>query len=132
MINFDTDLDLAYEAKKIKLTTTVAPVRERLTVRPAPARHVPPPPADQGWEDLRDYVMGQIAEAQPWSARDSRRENTVFMGFHGRWQALALPIARHAFEDGETPGFWMGAPIGVFRFEPTSDNCFAKVIAARL
>ena len=82
------------------------------------------------WEQMRDYVVGQI-EAR-WGARprDPLKESGIFKGFVGRWGAQSEPIAKTAFEVYN--GLWNGAPVSVERFAKGSDPYFAEVIAKNL
>lgn len=129
MINFDTELDAAGTTRMV-ITDIVPKVRDTVTVRPAaPAPEPTPastPAGDVSWELVRDYVIEQIGKVVGPFPRDTRKENTIFMNFVGRWGAASMEIARYAFE--QSGGVWMGAPVGVFRFHRTSDVCFAQEI----
>lgn len=144
MLNF-TDLDKKLvESKPVQEHRDEVPVvQEQVTVTPLPVPapqpetspgipsfHVPPLASTLEWEKVRDYVVEQIAVIHGPFPREPRRENTIFMAFYGRWEDLALPIAKHAFE--EAGGFWLGAPVSVARFEKSSDAVFAVAIAGKL
>lgn len=144
MLNF-TDLNRQLtESKPVQEHRAEVPVvQEQVTVTPLPAPapqpetkagipsfHVPPLASSLDWEQLRDYVVVQIEAIHGPFPREPRRENTIFMAFYGRWEDLALPIAKHAFEEAQ--GFWLGAPVSVARFEKSSDTVFATKIAAQL
>lgn len=144
MLNF-TDLNQQLTASKPvqEHRDEVPVVREQVTVTPLPASapqpetkpgipsfHVPPLASTLEWEILRDYVVEQIEAVHGPFPREPRRENTIFMAFYGRWEDLALPIAKHVFE--EAGGFWLGAPVSVARFEKSSDTVFAMKIASLL
>lgn len=145
MLNF-TDLDkkLTATSKAVQEVRVEVPaVQEQVTVTPLPVPapqpetapgiptfHVPPLASTLPWELLRDYVVEQIEAVHGPFPREPRRENTIFMAFYARWEDLALPIAKYAFEQAE--GFWLGAPVSVARFEKASDTVFAMAIAAKL
>jgi hypothetical protein len=116
--------------EKVTVTPLPAPAPQPETKPGIPSFHVPPLASSLDWEQLRDYVVEQIEAIHGPFPREPRRENTIFMGFYGRWEDLALPIAKHAFE--EAKGFWLGAPVSVARFERSSDAVFATKIAAQL
>lgn len=82
------------------------------------------------WEQLRDYVIGQIHQRWGAQPRDLLRESGIFKGFVARWGESAGPIARAAFE--VHGGMWKGAPIAVSRFAKGSDPWFAEIIAQNL
>jgi hypothetical protein len=115
-------------AQSAFVTTPEPPIAPALTG--IPEFHVPALGSSLGWEKLRDYVIEKILDVHGPFPRDNRRENTIFMGFYGRWEDLSLPIARHAFE--VTGGDWLGAPVSVARFEKSSDIVFAQRIAGLL
>jgi hypothetical protein len=82
------------------------------------------------WEQLRDYVIGQIHARWGAQPRDALRESGIFKGFVNRWGVQAGPIAKAAFEIHG--GVWKGAPISVSRFAKGSDPYFAEVIAKNI
>lgn len=144
MLNF-TDLDRQLtESKSVQERRVEVPVvQEQVTVTPLPAPapqpetkagipsfHVPAIASSLDWELLRDYVVEQIEAVHGPFPREPRRENTTFMAFYGRWEDLALPIAKYVFEQSQ--GFWLGAPVSVARFEKSSDAAFAMKIATLL
>lgn len=144
MLNFtDRNLTVATTEATQVHRDEVPVVQERVTVTPLPAPapqpetapgipsfHVPPLASTLEWEKLRDYVIERIQAVHGPIPPEPKRWNTIFMGFYGRWEDLALPIARYAFEKAE--GMWLGAPVGVARFEKASDAVFAGKIAAQL
>lgn len=116
--------------EQVTVTPLPAPAPQPETTTGIPSFHVPPLASTLEWEKLRDYVVEQIEAIHGPFPREPRRENTIFMAFYGRWEGMALPIAKHAFEQAE--GFWLGAPVSVARFEKASDPVFAMKIAAKL
>lgn len=80
-----------------------------------------------GWEQLRDYVVGEIQSRWGARPRDPLKESGIFKGFVNRWGAQSEPIARAAFEVYN--GVWNGAPVAVERFAKGSDPYFAEVIS---
>lgn len=87
------------------------------------------PDSSWGWDDLRDYVVGQVEQRFGAFPRDLRKESSIFKSFLGRYPQ-AVAIARYAFEVKD--GYWSGAPISVNRFCKGSDPWFADIIAVRL
>lgn len=144
MLNFtDLSKQLAESTPVQERRVEVPVVQEQVTVTPLPAPapqpetkpgipsfHVPPLASSLEWEKLRDYVVERIEAVHGPFPREVRRENTTFMAFYARWEDLALPIAKYAFEEAE--GFWLGAPVSVARFEKSSDAAFAMKIAEKL
>ena len=144
MLNFtDLSKQLAESTPVQERRVEVPVVQEQVTVTPLPAPapqpetkpgipsfHVPPLASSLEWEKLRDYVVERIEAVHGPFPREPRRENTTFMAFYARWEDLALPIAKYAFEEAE--GFWLGAPVSVARFEKSSDAAFAMKIAEKL
>ena len=86
--------------------------------------------APWGWEQMRDYVVGEIESRWGAQPRDSLRESGIFKGFVNRWGDQAERIARTAFD--VHCGLWKGAPVSVSRFATGSDPYFAAVIAKNL
>lgn len=82
------------------------------------------------WQDLRDYVVGQIEQRFGPFPRDAVKEASIFKGFVSRHGASAAPIARYAFE--VCGGVWANGNIQVYRFCKGSDPFFAVPIAQRL
>lgn len=83
------------------------------------------------WEDLRDYVMGQIVAYHGPQLRNSVKEAGIFKGFMARYGGpTAVAIARFAFE--QQRGMWQRAPVTVTRFCRGSDPYFSDIIARRL
>lgn len=95
-----------------------------------PEVHVPSTTGVHAWEQVRDYVVEQSTIAHGPFTRNTRQENTIFMGFADRWGEDAMEIARYAFE--RLNGEWMGAPIRPHRFARNFDSIFAQKIAALL
>ena len=80
-----------------------------------------------GWQELRDYVVGQIESRWGARPRDPNKESGIFKGFITRWGAQnARRIAEVAFT--VHGGQWRGAPISIERFCKGSDEYFAAVI----
>lgn len=86
--------------------------------------------AEWGWEELRDYVVGEIQDRQGPIPRDPLKEAAIFKRFVKQWGERAKPIAQYAF--GVCDGKWAGAPVGVNRFCKGSDEFFAEEIVRRL
>jgi hypothetical protein len=82
------------------------------------------------WEDLRDYVMGQMEQYHGPQIRNALKEASIFKGFMSRHGEKAVAIARFAFENQR--GMWQRAPISVNRFCKASDAYFSDLIAERL
>lgn len=84
-------------------------------------------PEQWGWQNLRDYVVGQIESLHGPFPRDPVKEAAIFKGFISRWGSeRAAKIAQAAFTTYS--GWWRSAPIGVNRFTVSSDPFFAQVI----
>ena len=133
MINFDA---IAREyaqrtAGQQTPTETVQVVTERVHVTAVSgAAYLLKEDSQWSWEDLRDYVMGQIEEFHGPQLRNTMKESSVFKGFMARHGVKAVGIARFAFE--QQRGMWQRAPISVNRFCKGSDPYFADPISARL
>jgi hypothetical protein len=126
MRNFDTELDTQGVTR---LSTTVPRVKETITARPSDARsHLTT--EDWEWQQLRDYVVGQIEERFGQFPRDAKKEYGIFNSFVTRWGGQASDIAKYAFEVCD--GFWRDAPIAMTRFCKNCDPYFADVIAGKL
>lgn len=131
MINFDTELDQAGVARLVR--ETIPPVTDTITITPqreTRTTHVQRPSAQWTWEDLRNYVVGQLEAHFGAFPRDPLKEKAIFVGFLNRWGIQAGPIAEFVFELCD--GMWKGAPMSVYRFCKNSDPYFAQPIAARL
>lgn len=113
-------------------TETVVPVvTERVTVTAvAGASYLLKADAQWTWEDLRDYVMGQIEQYHGPQVRNTVKEASIFKSFLTRHGDQAVAIARFAFEVQR--GMWQRAPISANRFCKGSDEYFSDVIKARL
>jgi hypothetical protein len=110
---------------------TVPVVAERVTVTAvAGATYLMKPDAQWTWEDLRDYVTGQIEQYHGPQVRNAMKEASVFKSFLARHGEKAVGIARFAFEVQR--GMWQRAPISVNRFCKASDPYFSDVIKDRL
>jgi hypothetical protein len=140
VLNFETDEMYLFEPAVVEHRDEVPQVQERVTVTPLASDKVAPAPVPSSrpapstsafeWERVRDYVIKSILDKHGPFPRDERKENTIFMGFVGRWDDLSMKIAAYAFE--EAGGEWLGAPIAIHRFHKTSDPIFAQRIAALL
>ena len=136
MKNFDTELDRQGVARLVTsaptTTRTMTVIEETVTVtrQPSMTSKAYVGKTDWGWDDLRDYVVGQIEERFGAFPRDSRKEAGIFKSFLSRYPDKAQQIARFAFEVSD--GRWKGSPISVNRFCRGSDPYFADVIAERL
>lgn len=119
----------------------ITPVPATEAVQPAPI------PADYGngtratflmvddaqwtWQELRDYVVRQLAERGIlYASIPAERLASIFKSFHARWGDKAPSIARFAFEICD--GYWNDAPITPTRFAKNSDEYFAARIAQRV
>lgn len=122
----------ALKARQASLTTETVPhVVEHVHVTPvAGAAYLMKADTAWSWEDLRDYVMGQIEQFHGPQIRNAMKEASIFKGFMNRHGSKAVGIARFAFE--QQRGMWQRAPIAVNRFCKGSDPYFADVIAERL
>lgn len=106
-------------------------VTERVTVTAvAGAAYLLKQDSEWSWEDLRDYVTGQIEQYHGPQVRNAMKEASVFKSFLSRHGSQAVAIARFAFEVER--GMWQRAPISVNRFCKASDVYFADVIKGRL
>lgn len=76
-----------------------------------------------GAKEIASYVNARIAEFHGPQPR-CRNEREIFEGFFSRFGPDAVRIARAAFD--VHGGMWMGAPVSVARFGPSSDDCFAR------
>jgi hypothetical protein len=145
VLNFTADLNPTPHREDVQVHRAEVPmVQERVTVtpieespEPAPAPepaakpiHVPVSTSAFEWEKVRDYVVDRILAVHGPFPRDIRKENTIFMGFVGRWEDVSMKIARYAFE--VAGGEWLGAPVSVHRFHKTSDPVFAAQISSKL
>ena len=133
MRNFDTELDEQGVTRLVTTTTSEVVIEEtvKVTSQPSMVSKAYLAKDEWDWNDLRDYVVGQIEERFGAFPRDSRKESGIFKSFLGRYGAdRAQAIARFAFEIGD--GRWKGAPISVNRFCKGSDPYFGDVILARL
>lgn len=118
-------------ARQNQTPETVPVVTERVTVTAvAGASYLLKADSEWSWENLRDYVMGQIETFHGPQVRNAMKEASVFKSFSARHGDKAVAIARHAFEVQR--GMWQRAPIAVNRFCKASDPYFADVIKARL
>lgn len=114
-----------------RVSQTIPVVRETVRVTPVSnAAYLMKPDESWSWEDLRDYVMGQIVEFHGPQVRNTMKEASIFKGFMSRHGSAAVGIARFAFE--QQRGMWQRAPIAVNRFCRGSDPYFADIISDRL
>lgn len=114
-----------------RVVETVPVVTEKVHVTPvAGASYLLKEDSQWTWENLRDYVMGQIEEFHGPQLRNAMKEAAIFKGFMKRHGDKAVGIARFAFEVQR--GMWQRAPISVNRFCAGSDPYFADPIKDRL
>jgi hypothetical protein len=86
---------------------------------------------DWTWQELRDYVVHQLAERGIlYPSIPAERLASIFKGFHSRWGDRAPAIVRYAFDICD--GYWYDAPITPTRFAKNSDPYFAERIATRV
>lgn len=132
MIDYDAIRRAAAGEKPLPKTAPQTPtVQETVRVTPvASAAYLMKPDDQWSWEDLRDYVMGQIVAFHGPQLRNTVKEAGIFRSFMARYPDKAVGIARFAFE--QQRGMWQRAPISVTRFCKGSDPYFADVIANRL
>lgn len=132
MIDFDAIRRAAAGEKPVAKKAPETPVvQETVRLTPVPgAAYLMKDDADWSWEDLRDYVMGQIVAYHGPQLRNLVKEAGIFKGFMARYGDNAVGIARFAFE--QQRGMWQRAPIMVTRFCKGSDPYFADPIARRL
>jgi hypothetical protein len=116
-------LSITVESRAIPEEEAMVIVR---SVENASARHLASSGC-WGWEQLRDYVVGEIESRWGVRPRDLLKESGIFKGFIARWGDRSEAIAKAAFEVYN--GSWNGAPISVQRFSKGSDAYFAEVIA---
>lgn len=124
-----TGSSLTIEAKTEVIPAEVA---EKIIARPtviASKTHLTAT-GSWSWEQMRDYVLGEITARWGARPRDPLKESGIFKGFVGRWGDKSEPIARAAFEIYN--GIWNGAPVSVERFAKGSDPYFAEVLAKNL
>lgn len=130
MIDFDAIRRAAAGEKQV-VAPTAPVVKETVRVTSvAGASYLMKPDAEWTWEDLRDYVMGQIVAFHGPQLRNPVKEAGIFKGFAARYGDKAVAIARFAFE--QQRGMWQRAPIAVTRFCRGSDPYFGDPIARRL
>jgi hypothetical protein len=131
MRNFDTDLDRQGVTRLVRTETTVE-IEETVEVvrHPSVISKAHLMKDEWAWDDLRDYVVGQIEDRFGPFPRDHRKESGIFKSFLDRHGDRAPAIARFAFEVAD--GYWKGSPISVNRFCRNSDVYFADIIKARL
>lgn len=121
----------AGEKPEVKTAPETPRVQETIRLTPvAGAAYLMKDDADWTWEDLRDYVMGQIVAYHGPQLRNPVKEAGIFKGFMARFEGKAVGVVRFAFE--QQRGMWQRAPITVTRFCKGSDPYFADVIARRL
>jgi hypothetical protein len=118
-------------AETAKAAERVPVIQERVHVTPVTgAAYLLKDDSQWTWEDLRDYVMGQIEAFHGPQLRNPTKEASIFKGFLKRHGGNAVAIARFAFEMQR--GMWQRAPISVNRFCAGSDPYFANIISERL
>lgn len=132
MIDFDAIRRAAAgERSAVQQSPATPVVKESVRVTPvAGSSYLMKPDSQWTWEDLRDYVMGQIVAHHGPQLRNPVKEAGIFKGFMARYGDKAVGIARFAFE--QQRGMWQRAPISVTRFCKGSDPYFADQIAKRL
>lgn len=132
MIDFDAIRKAAAGETPVVKTAPATPVvQETVRITPvAGAAYLMKPDGEWSWEDLRDYVMGQIVLFHGPQVRSSVKETGIFKGFMSRHGDKAVPIARFAFE--QQRGMWQRAPVSVTRFCRGSDAYFADPITKRI
>jgi hypothetical protein len=133
VIDFDAIRRAATGEKPVVTKAPETPVvQETVRLTPVPgAAYLMKDDAEWTWEDLRDYVMGQIVAYHGPQLRNTVKEAGIFRGFMARYGGpAAVAIARFAFE--QQRGMWQRAPITVTRFCKGSDPYFADPIVRRL
>jgi len=121
----------ALQQKPGRVVETAPVITEKVHVTSvASASYLMKDDAQWTWENLRDYVMGQIEQYHGPQLRNAVKEASIFKGFMKRHGTQAVAIARFAFEVQR--GMWQRAPISVNRFCAGSDPYFADPIKARL
>lgn len=121
----DIEDDEGYETVEV-----VAAIKPEPRVVVESATHLLTSPEDWNWDQLRDYVMGQIQAIHGPQVRNPVKEKAIFQGFLNRWGSKSSSIAKFAFDISQ--GVWQRAPISVNRFTKNSDPFFAQVIADQL
>lgn len=118
-------------AKKAAQSPASPVVRETVRVTPVSgARYLLKEDAEWAWEELRDYVTGQIETFHGPQIRNAIKEKAIFSSFLTRWADKAPAIARFAFEVQR--GMWNRAPVSVNHFTKGADQWFAQPISERL
>jgi hypothetical protein len=119
------DQQLSLDGVTISQSVTIT---EHVEIRPVGYRFKPD--NQWGWEELRDYVVGQVESRFGPFPRDFPKEVSIMKSFTERFGPDAPRIARAAYEVYK--GMWGGAPIRISRFSRASDEWFARVILAEL
>lgn len=131
MINFQTDLDRSPTGTLIVSAPTVTVTTRRPVKTHESRTHLVSTSDGWTWEQLRDYVVGEIEAKQGGRfPRNPITEKATFSSFVNRYKENAGPIAKCAFETYD--GMWKGAPVSVNRFCKGSDAYFADPILAAL
>jgi hypothetical protein len=128
--NFANDTTTARRDEVPQVTGEVRVTPTSPAPSAVPNVHIPSTTGVHAWEAVRDYVVERSTELCGKFTRNTRQENTIFMGFADRWGDDAMAIARYAFET--LNGEWMGAPVRPHRFAKNFDTIFAQKIAALL
>ncbi len=119
---------------RVTIEQVVQTVSEDVVVRPLrPAvdkTHLVSADEKWTWQELRDYVVGEILNRFGVFPRDEKKERGIFSSFVTRYPGQAAAIAKYAFEF--KGGYWKGAPISVTRFCKGSDPYFADPIKSTL
>jgi hypothetical protein len=117
--------------------SNVPSVTERAIAVVTPVRktHLLTAGANWSWQDLRDYVVGQIETRFGPIPRNTNQETGIFKSFYGRWPAgpdliSAADIAQHLYET--LGGWWRGSPVRIGRFAKPSDPYCAAIVAEQL
>lgn len=133
---FEDELENAAPTSTIRAAVTVPVIRQTARVTSQSYEHrrdyLTRDPNTWTWDDLRNYVVGKIQEMHGDFPRNEGKEFGIFSAFAGRFDDMAGPIAKWAFETSPTPGFWKGSPISVTRFCKASDEYFGLQIQARI
>jgi len=126
------DFDEPSTLPVVQVVSAAPAVVERVTATPLSSSRgfLARPDTQWTWEDLRDYVVGQVEQRFGAFPRNFHKELGIFKSFMARYPDQAVAIARYAFEVKD--GYWSGAPVSVTRFCRGSDRWFAEVIVARL
>ena len=125
--NIVTECDLKVAQRVVVPGVTIT---EKVTVHRQPSQataYLAKGEEQWGGSDLRDYVVREVEKRFGLFPRDHRKEAAIFKAFMDRYPQ-AVQIAKYLFEG--KGGYWMGAPVSIFRFTKGADAyCADKGVA---